>query len=492
MGMMDLMTILEERTRAWSARGRQDLADSLWADYVAARFAGTGDARAMAFLYPYLNHSSRTVRGWAIKVAGRVFERCGPDAIDAIDYLTKHRDPVVRDRAVRVVGQALEGWPVDVVLREFEPYLNHRNRFIRQRAVHALLWGARGTASGKVLAEIRRVAEQAQPPQEDVDHAIANTFAGQPTEEVYTLVARPDVRTGWWGTDLAVGVLIHGAPDAWYDRACEEFFEPRLHGDPQLVSLQGAADALCFGSVGRGMPPLQRILHLRHKGPTMRALVVGRAPWASQGAASCFAGADRQANFEPLAEMIRSGDPPAKRVAAICLGKLMEGAEDAQTVSLLKDLCAAKNGAVRAAGLGGLATAARSTCDEALRGLCLQLARGPETARAAIEALGMIFQGSGRRDVFEDIRHLADHHQNRPVRGRHSYRPLAACYRAIGYLYLGTGSTEPLDVLLDVLAPSPAQRMPYLWAASRALVMIEFPESTLRRALGENYGESWH
>jgi len=47
-------------------------------------------------------------------------------------------------------------------------------------------------------------------------------------------------------------------------------------------------------------------------------------------------------------------------------------------------------------------------------------------------------------------------------------------------LYLGTGSEEPVEFLLDVLARPRACRMDeYRWAAARALVMIEFSEATL-------------
>ena len=103
------------------------------------------------------------------------------------------------------------------------------------------------------------------------------------------------------------------------------------------------------------------------------------------------------------------------------------------------------------------------------------------------DAPGRLSFGAGRSDVFEDIRRLADTYAQRQARGRHHYRPLAECYRAIGLIYHGTGSMEPVDFLLDVLVPTPVQWCPYRWAAGRALVTIEFSEPSLSRAFGEHW-----
>jgi hypothetical protein len=94
-------------------------------------------------------------------------------------------------------------------------------------------------------------------------------------------------------------------------------------------------------------------------------------------------------------------------------------------------------------------------------------------------ALGMIFLGSGRRDVFAEIRDRATMLREAPVRSRQYCKPLAACYRAAGLLYLGTGSVEPVEFLLDVLAHPPRRYDEYRWAAAESLVMVEFTESAL-------------
>ena len=160
----------------------------------------------------------------------------------------------------------------------------------------------------------------------------------------------------------------------------------------------------------------------------------------------------------------------------------MTDAEDAQTIEVLRELCSARNKAVQSAALSGLGMVARSTCDEAVRQLCLDRALLDETATAAIHALGMVFLGSGRADVLGDIQAQAEFYRTRPVRSRKHCKPLTACYWAVGLTYLGTGSMEPVEFLLDVLAlPQVPRNHKYQWSAAKALLMIEFPEPKLSR-----------
>ena|GEM_PF-2089126 len=476
--MKNMWTTLEERTHAWHALGRQGLADAIWADYVSVRFGRTSDPRALEYLYPYLNHADRRTRLRAIDVAARVFEGRGPRVIDALDYFTGNPDPFLRDRAVQVVGAAVSGSRDEVVLEVLAPYLNHRNQFIRKLALVALGKASAGQASVKVLAEIQRVAQTPGPREDEVDLAIARAFAGRPTEEVYVLVAKPKLAGRIdTGNERAVSTLVRGASEEWYERAWREIFEPRLHAGDEMgwrrdFIRRDGISALCYASPGRGMDPLRRMLHLRHNRCTGHAML--------SSAQECFAEADPEVNRDPLIELARNGDVQAQKIAAVCLGRMMMGAEDAETIGVLRELCGARNKAVQSAALSGLGMAARSTCDEVLRRLCLDHALVGETATAAIRALGMVFLGSGRADVFEDIRAKAELYRTRPVRGRKHCKPLAACYWATGLTYLGTGSMEPVDFLLDVLAQPRVPRMyPYQWSAAKALVMIEFSEARL-------------
>jgi hypothetical protein len=200
----------------------------------------------------------------------------------------------------------------------------------------------------------------------------------------------------------------------------------------------------------------------------------------------CFAGADPHVHWDPLVELARHGDVQEQRIAAVCLGRMMMGAEDTETIGVLRELCEARNPAVQSAALAGLGMAARSTCDEALRQLCWDRASVDETAAAAIRALGMVFLGSGRSDVLEDIRARAALYRARPVRGKKHCKPLASCYWATGLVYLGTGSMEPVEFLLDVLALPRAPRVyEYQWCAAKALVMIEFSEAALAQAFAD-------
>jgi HEAT repeat protein len=465
--MKDIWNALEERTQTWQALGRQGLADALWADYVSIRFGRTGNPHALDYLYPYLNHADKGTRLKAIDVAACVFEGRGPKAIDALDYFTKNPDPFLRDRAVQVVGAAVSGSRDKVILEVLSPYLNHRNQFIRKLALIALGKAAAGQARSIVLQEIQRVAQTPGPREGEVQMAIATTFAGHPTEEVYTLVAK---------SGYAVSILVRGASDEWYQRACREIFEPLLHpGDEvkrkHFVQRSGIG-CLCNASPGRGMEALRKILHLRNSRCTGHAMM--------SSAQECFAGADPKENRAPLIELAKNGDVQEQRIAAVCFGRMMMGVGDEETINALRGLCNAKNKAVQAAALAGLGMAARSTCDEELRELCLERALEGETASAAIRALGMIFLGSGRSDVFKDICEKAEFYRNRPVRGKRYCKPLAVCYWATGLNYLGTGSMEPLEFLLDVLSlPKVPRTSAYQWAAAMALVMIEFSEAKL-------------
>lgn len=480
--MKDLWHALEERTRAWDALSRQGLADAIWKDYVSVRFRRTGDPRALQYLYPYLNHASREVRENAIGVAARVFEGRGTKALAGLDYFARNPDLFLRDRAVQVIGAAVGGSPDSVVLEVLEPYLSHPNQFIRKLALVALGEAAEGTASERVLAEIQRVAQMSGPREDEVDMAVARTFAGRPTEQVYGLVAKPKLSDRIdTGNQEAVAVLVRGASEEWYERACREVFEPRLHADEapgarrlwftDFVRRDGIT-ALSHASPGRGMEALRRMLHLRGNRCTGHA-IMGSAP-------GCFAGADPEVNRGPLMELAREGDVPEQRIAAVCLGRLMMGRDDRESIGVLRELCEARNKAVQSAALTGLGMAARSSCDEELQQVCIGRSTEDETAAAAIGALGMVFLGSGRRDVLADIQRLAAAYRDRPVRSRKHCKPLAACYRGAGLAYLGTGSEEPVEFLLDVLARPRTCRMDeYRWAAARALVMIEFSEATL-------------
>jgi HEAT repeat protein len=475
--MRDLLNVIEERTRAWDALSRQTLADHVWADYVSVRFRRTGDPRALQYLYPYLNHADRRTRLRAIDVAGRVFEGRGPAALDHLDYFTKNTDLFILDRAVLVVGAAIAGSREEVILTSLAPYLNHRNQFIRKLALKSLGKAARGLASEAALAEILRVAKTTGPRPDEVAMAIASVFSGRPAEETYCLVARVDT-----GDAEPVAVLVRGASDEWYERACKEIFEPLLHlREAQerwmlVITHRDGIEALARAAPGRGMEALSRVLHLRGERASGHAML--------RAAQEFFVGADPQGNRGPLVELARTGDIHAQRVAAVCLGRLMMGLEDADSIAALRRLCDARSKAVQSSALVGLGMAAKSTCDESLRGLCLERSKDPETAVAALQALGMIFLGSGRSEIFREIRLEADRRRAEPVRSRHYSRPLAACYAATGRIYLGTGSTEPLDFLLDVLAlPHNPWTAEYQWMAAEALNMIEFPES----ALGAEY-----
>ena len=483
--MKDMWTDLAERTHAWQALDRQILADAVWGPYVTARFARTGDPRALEYLYPYLNRSHPNTRHAAIGVAGRIFEGKGPAAVAELDYFTRNTDSFIRDRAVDVVGATVMGHSEEVVLETLAPYLNSRNHFVQWRAMDAMSRTLAGSASEGAFAEIERVRQATQPDQLEVDWAVARLFGGKPSEPAFAVLARP-AATFDMVEDTAMGTLVRGADDTWYERAYQEFFAPRLHasadefqGFAQQFVQRAAIQGLCTASPGRGMEMLRRLLHLQNNSVTCYVIL--------EMAPVCFSGADVESNRKQLTDLARSSKLHEQRIAAVCLGRLVMGAEDGESIDLLKELTDSRNKALRAAALKGLGMAARYTCDEELRMTCLRQAGDDETARAALGALGMIFQASGRFDIFDDIRGKAEAYRRRPVQGRRQYRPLVQAYLSAGLVYQGTGSTEPVDFLLDALRPSPVQWCSYRAAAGKALVMIEFPERTLTRV----YGDEW-
>ena len=484
--MQDLWTALEEHTRAWRALDRQAVADAIWCGYVSARFARTGDERALTFLYPYLNRGDRGTRTAAIEVAARIFEGRGPKAIDALDYFIRNTDSFVRDRAVVAVGAAVAGCADNVILDTLRPYLSHRNRFVQRLTVGVLSQAAAGSASERLLDEILAASARAQMPQDEVDVAVATLFAAAPTERAYTTLSRPDPAHAFHTrNDEAFGVLVKGATDEWFERACREIFEPRLHLEvaapswAQQFVRRAAVGGLSLAGAGRGMDVLRRMLHVRHNRCDTNALL--------KSAPGCFIGADLDLNKSALIELARTGDMQAQRSAATCLGRMMTATGDSDTLTVLTELCASPSGAVRASAIGGIGWAARYSCDDQLRELCCRLADVHETAKAAVRALGLIFQGSGRTDVFDVLRNQAERYSEQRQGGRRHSKPLAECYRAAGYLYQGSGSVEPVDFLLKALVPTPVQWCPYRAAAGWALVMIEFSERTLTRAFGDDW-----
>ncbi len=58
-------------------------------------------------------------------------------------------------------------------------------------------------------------------------------------------------------------------------------------------------------------------------------------------------------------------------------------------------------------------------------------------------------------------------------------KSLAACYRAIGSVYRGTGSDEPFQYLVDILSlPKQQGHDVYRRAAASSLMDVEFSESS--------------
>jgi hypothetical protein len=459
--MQDLWTNLAERTQSWQALGRQHLADAIWAPYVISRFERTGDERALQFVYPYLKSTEPGKRRQAIQVAARIFEGRGPGAIADLDYFTQNTDPYIRDRAPLVIAGAMHGYPGAEILTALKPYLGSSNEFTRRTALKGACRAAPSDGHEAILAELQ-AADTINTRKSDIEYDVALLFAGRPTEETYRFVTREGC------DEEALGALLDGASSEWFERARREHFL-------DWIAERGrwAIEGYLIACRGRGHAALEPILPhlLREIG---RRGIIGEA-------ARCFTGSDISESRAHLLDLVRTGDVAEQRFSAICLGRLLFASEDPDAIKALLALCQSRNGAVRAAGMLGVAMVAKSTANQELGSICEKGMQTPETARAAVCGFGLLYQGSGRHRAFEALRTCADAYRNRPVQGRKHYRPLAESYGSVGRIYQGTGSPDPVDYLLDAVAPSPVQWSLYRWAAARALLMVESPWSTLNR-----------
>lgn len=479
--MNDLWKHLEEQSRSWDELNRQGLAGAIWSDYVTARFRRTGDPGALKYLYPYLVNVRTRAR--AVRTACTVFEGGGPRAAHHLTYFTQNPDEYLKDRSVVVVGAALAGSSPPAILDTLSPFLESRNSFVRKQAVIALGSAARGHADETILTAIQETAGKTPDLLPGaVAAAIASVYSGSPDEKVYDLVDP--------SRNLEhCALLVQNADEDWFNRFCDDALDRAFTLEPlpedggakwRTINRHiSAVRSSAIAGRGRSIPAFERMLRVRNGGKNVKNML-NHGP-------RCFLDVSEQDCVPYLKELARGGDVPSQRVAAVCLGRRMLRTDDEDTIGLLTDLCGANNRSVRASALRGLATAARSSCDERLRALCLEQAADPETAREAILTLGAVFLASGRRDVFDDIQGLVVGLRSQPEHGNRHNKPLSTCYAATGLVYLGTGATDPIEFLLDGIARPKASRSRLRWygnpwgigSAARALVLIDFPESVI-------------
>jgi len=478
--MTDLWTALEQRSRDWAAMDRQNLADVVWDLYVPARFGRTGDPRALDYLYPYLNHADRAAQIRAIRVVAQVFEGRGERALEALQYVTQNPRNFLKDRAVSVVGAALFGTSIHRLIPVMEPYLDNRNTFIKRLAVEALGVACRGTAHEEVL-DLIDTHGRAWPEVQDM--AIARVYAGQPNDTVYERLK------GRVGSQHHVAMLIAGAGVEWFDRAYVDEFQPLVEAPPEKRRLwqrfkqRAAVHAISRGGKGLGMHALSKMIHLVAKRAPGHAMMSGRdynidplkdVEAKNATAQNLFLGADYPSNKKGLMDLLENGDVPTQRVAAGCIGRLAVDSDDTEVVDRLVTLAGSRNGAVKSSALFGLGLASYSSCDERLAKICYDATSDDQTSKAAYWAIGRLFSGSGRADVFERLSDRSRKMREKPIR-RSASRPLASCYRAMGAVYKGTGSAEPFTLLMDVLSlPKHQGYDVYRRASAQALVDVEF------------------
>jgi HEAT repeat protein len=468
--MADVWSTLEERTRAWPALSRQALADAIWQDHVLARFAGSADPRALPYLYPYLRSPDRSTRLRAIATAARVFRGGGRSAIGRLEWFTANPDHFIRDRAVQVVAATMRGSQPTEVLEVLRPYLAHPNHFVRREAAAAAAHALNGCALPEAAAELERTCASAGSAL--APELLALVFAGRPDAAVWPqLAAHP----------TALGILVHRADPAWFERALADCFAPALADIHRFFRQREAVVALCFGGAGLGMAALRPALASagkRHTGHALLAAVL-----------QLFDGVDEAAERGPLIELARQGATPQRRVAAICLGRMLLGSGDPEAVQVLRDGIGARDGAVRSAMLQGLGLAARSSREGELITLCAAHLRDGQTTVAALRAISLLALGTGDPAADALMRRELAWHRAQPRAGHAHSRALAACHWALGLVHLGTGSLEAIDPLIETLAlPDTLANREYRRAAAKALALIEHGEPTLALGAVESDG----
>ncbi len=475
--------VLEEKTRAWSVLNRQTVADAIWEDYVRVRFARSGDARAIQFLAPYLNHAMAKVRLAALDTAGAVFLGRGEGALDNLEYFTKNPNPAIRDRASWVVAAALTGSAPDTALRVLEPSLTSSNWFVRKVSFGGLALASHGTAHDPTAQVLREICASGAVSRDQLMLALGHVYAGHPTEEVFdefvALLAPAGVGAAYHQA-RGLCILVREADEHWYQRALESIILPLLQfngktahpWEPDFVRRDGV-NACAMAGKGRGMAALQHMLHLRNRSCTLHAML-----WH---APECFVGADPDSNRGPLIELLRSGDVQEQRLAARCLGRLLTATSDPEALQALAVAAEGTSPAVRSCALDGLGQVGASSQDDGLARICADHADHAQTASAAIRAYGLIHLGTGNSGAFSWLKEKTDTLREHAARGGRHCKPFARCIHAAGLVFCGTGSSEPTEYFLGMLGTSRLGRQwnEYHWQASRALVTVEYPVSEL-------------
>lgn len=434
---MSTLETLEKWTQAWPQAEREELGREFGIGWTALRYQGSGSMEGLEFLYPFLNDSNVSVKRRALDAVATIFSGTGVDGLEKLSYVSENRDLFVRDRAVSVIGSALKGEPVDVILDILRPSLTHRNNFIRGQATDAL--GRAGEGEGwKDLLPI--FAERLTDPDDFVASSaveglgFAFSGIGDP-DAIALLEPLPSFPT--------VPKVEGEARRSWH-------FRWRLH----QARHDEAAMAIARIGSGSGEEANAIALMLRYLHPEVPQemgfegqLIQRKGVWA---AAWLLEGSPTQAldAMRFLLERPGAGEPrqtrQIPRSAAIWSLPTTFRASGREGIEAAGSLLDEDGHASIRTGMLSLGIAARGSCDDDVRAaLAPYLTDGNGALRdVANIALGFAFQGSGDGDVYKLLRTT----NLEESRGASTNYPLS-----VGLLFQGTGDGPASHHLRDLV-----------------------------------------
>lgn len=491
---MSTLETLEKWTHAWSQDRRETLGRLFGIAWTERRYQRTGSLEGLEFLYPFLNDSDAHVRRHALDAAVTIFRGAGAEGLDKLAYITRNRDRLIRDRAAPVVGSALSGEPLRVVLEVLSPFYTHKSHFIR--ALGCLALGLAGEGKGwKDLLPIfaERIGDSntfvAQKAVEGLSLAFKGSGDPEATVLLEPFVAFPvvEAREGESGRDRHFrwrrGQICHSA--AGEALACigqgtearrraadliRQYLHPHVPDgmdfERQLTQRHGvwALTRLLRGEARQALADVRFLLARPGPGEPAWARRIPRSAtiW---DLAEAFAGSGAK-GAEAARSLLAEEGHAALRTGMLCLGIAAQGSGDEDAQSLLEPFLTHPNGALRdSANLAvGFAFqgSSRPEIFRALQDSNLKDRRGASTNYPL--GVGLLFQGSAEERV---AAHLSEMFQI----GR---RRLA--YHAglgIGMIYQGTSSAQAVERMLPLLETDG------IGYGCEALLMVDFSAEEL-------------
>ena len=472
---------LAEKSRSMKALNRQGMADAIWPYFLLARYAKTGQAESLDFLIPYLQHADKSYRSRALDVTARIYDGAGQSAIADLEYITKNADLRIRDRSVHVVAACLKTLPPAEMLSGLAGYISHKNHFIRAQALRELGQCGYQTGSKDLLNAILDIRNHGNS-QLYRDLALSRIFSGNPTDEVYCRVAKPEFAAAIDnGNSYTTALLVRGDKTGYRDMALEAVLRPRLETRiegwlGQLIRRDGVIGMVVAFPDKPGFV-LESVLPVIGEACVFRASLA----WLP----SLFQNSEDSFLRDKLIQLAESDDERVGTVAIACLGRYLRGSDE-EIPNVLRDACHAKSSGLQAQALLSLGMAAEGTADSSIMRLLQNNVGRYDLAVASILSMGFLNKGLGEGKATSIILNVLEDFTVNPKPGRRSNKRIRNALLALGLAYAGTGLDNPVEVLFEYVSlPAYARNAEYRRCAARALTMIQFPEPRIQAVFGD-------